>query len=88
MANHAITGKTALIAGGAKNLGGLLAVDLAKAGAKTVVIHYNSAASSADADRTAAAPATRIIRELKNHFRGFYETFYPRLLNASQESNP
>lgn len=31
---------------------------------------------------------TRIIRELKNHFRGFYETFYPRLLNASQESNP
>lgn len=55
MANHSIKGKTALIAGGAKNLGGLLAVDLAKAGAKTVVIHYNSAASKADADKTVAA---------------------------------
>lgn len=55
MADHSIEGKTALIAGGAKNLGGLLAVDLARHGAKAVVIHYNSAGSKADAERTLAA---------------------------------
>lgn len=55
MADHSIKGKTALIAGGAKNLGGLLALDLAKAGAKAVVIHYNSASTKADADKTVAA---------------------------------
>ena len=30
MANHSIKGKTVLIAGGAKNLGGLIARDLAE----------------------------------------------------------
>ncbi|TMS57286.1 SDR family oxidoreductase [Imbroritus primus] len=55
MADHSIRGKTALIAGGAKNLGGLIARDLAEQGAKAVVIHYNSAASQADADKTVAA---------------------------------
>ena len=47
MANHDIKGKTVLIAGGAKNLGGLLARDLAAHGARAVAIHYNSAASQA-----------------------------------------
>ncbi|BEO49295.1 SDR family oxidoreductase [Serratia marcescens] len=55
MANHSIKGKTALIAGGAKNLGGLIARDLAEQGAKAVVIHYNSAASKAEAEKTVAA---------------------------------
>lgn len=55
MANHSIKGKTVLIAGGAKNLGGLIARDLAEQGAKAVVIHYNSAASKAEADKTVAA---------------------------------
>ena len=55
MADHSIKGKTVLIAGGAKNLGGLIARDLAGQGAKAVAIHYNSAASKADADRTVAA---------------------------------
>jgi len=55
MADHSITGKTVLIAGGAKNLGGLLARDLAAHGAKAVAIHYNSAASRQEADATAAA---------------------------------
>lgn len=55
MANHSIKGKTVLIAGGAKNLGGLLARDLAQQGAKAVAIHYNSASSKADADKTVAA---------------------------------
>jgi NAD(P)-dependent dehydrogenase (short-subunit alcohol dehydrogenase family) len=55
MTDHSIKGKTALIAGGAKNLGGLIARDLAAQGAKAIVIHYNSAASRADADATVAA---------------------------------
>jgi NAD(P)-dependent dehydrogenase (short-subunit alcohol dehydrogenase family) len=55
MAHHSIKGKTVLIAGGAKNLGGLIARDLAAHGAKAVAVHYNSAASKADADATVAA---------------------------------
>ncbi|MFY2569650.1 SDR family oxidoreductase [Achromobacter ruhlandii] len=55
MADHSIKGKVVLIAGGAKNLGGLIARDLAQQGAKAVAIHYNSAASKADADATVAA---------------------------------
>ena len=55
MSRNSIQGKVALIAGGAKNLGGLIARDLAERGAKAVVIHYNSAASKAEADQTVAA---------------------------------
>lgn len=55
MADHSIKGKVVLIAGGAKNLGGLIARDLAEHGAKAVVIHYNSASSKGDADATVAA---------------------------------
>ncbi|MGE8319530.1 MAG: SDR family oxidoreductase [Comamonas sp.] len=55
MADHSIRGKVALIAGGAKNLGGLIARDLAAQGAKAVAVHYNSASSKADADATVAA---------------------------------
>lgn len=55
MADHSIKGKVVLIAGGAKNLGGLIARDLASQGAKAVVIHYNSASSRAQADATVAA---------------------------------
>ncbi len=54
MADHSIKGKVALVTGGAKNLGGLIARDLALQGAKAVVIHYNSASSRADADATVA----------------------------------
>ncbi|RZZ86996.1 SDR family oxidoreductase [Pseudoxanthomonas winnipegensis] len=54
MTDHSLQGKTVLIAGGAKNLGGLLATDLARHGAKAVAIHYNSAATKADADKTVA----------------------------------
>lgn len=55
MTDHSIKGKTVIIAGGAKNLGGLIARDLAEHGAKAVAIHYNSASSKADADATLAA---------------------------------
>lgn len=55
MADHSIQGKTILIAGGAKNLGGLLARDLAEQGAKAVVIHYNRDADKPQAEETLAA---------------------------------
>ena len=55
MTDHRIHGKTALIAGGAKNLGGLLARDLAAQGAAGIAIHYNSDAARAEAEATAAA---------------------------------
>lgn len=55
MTNHSITRKTVLIAGGAKNLGGLLAVDLARHGAAAIAIHYNSDAAKAAAENTLAA---------------------------------
>ena len=55
MTDHSIPGKVALIAGGAKNLGGLIARDLAQQGATAVAIHYNSDASRADAEKTVAA---------------------------------
>ncbi len=55
MTDHSIKGKTAIIAGGAKNLGGLIARDLAAHGARAIAIHYNSAATKADAEATMAA---------------------------------
>ncbi|HMN72861.1 MAG TPA: SDR family oxidoreductase [Rhodoblastus sp.] len=55
MTDHSIKGKTIIIAGGAKNLGGLLARDLAAHGARAVAIHYNSAGTKAAAEETVAA---------------------------------
>lgn len=55
MTTHSITGKTILIAGGAKNLGGQIARDLAKQGAKTIVIHHHNHTSAAAAQATAQA---------------------------------
>lgn len=55
MTDHSIKGKTVIIAGGAKNLGGLIARDFAKHGAKAIAIHFNSASTKAEADSTVAA---------------------------------
>lgn len=55
MTDHSLRGKVVLIAGGAKNLGGLIARDFAQQGARAVVVHYNSDASRADADATVQA---------------------------------
>lgn len=49
-----LAGKTAIVAAGAKNLGGLISRTLAENGAG-VAVHYNSAATGADADATVAA---------------------------------
>ena len=47
-------GKSAIVAAGAKNLGGLISTSLAQAGVN-VAVHYNSAATEADADATVEA---------------------------------
>lgn len=55
MADHSIKGKFILIAGGAKNLGGEIARDLAIHGASGVALHYHSEAAKDAAKETAAA---------------------------------
>ncbi|MFJ3259815.1 SDR family oxidoreductase [Pseudomonas sp. NPDC086581] len=55
MADNSIQDKVVIIAGGAKNLGGLIARDLAGHGARAVAIHYNSDDSKAAADETLQA---------------------------------
>lgn len=55
MIDHSIKGKTVIIAGGAKNLGGLIARDLAKQGAKAIALHYNTSATEAAAAETVSA---------------------------------
>ena len=55
MADHGLKGKVVLVAGGAKNLGGLVSRDLAQHGVGAVALHYNSAATKAAADETVAA---------------------------------
>lgn len=52
---HSLKGKTVLIAGGAKNLGGLIARDLATQGVKAIAIHYHSDECEAEAQATLAA---------------------------------
>jgi len=54
MTTHSLRGKVALIAGGAKNLGGLIARTFAADGAK-IAVHYNSAATEAAAKETVSA---------------------------------
>ena len=49
MARNDLNGKVVLIAGGAKNLGGLLSRNFAEMGAK-LAIHYNSESTKADAE--------------------------------------
>ena len=55
MTERSISGKTIVIAGGAKNLGGLIARDFAAKGAKAIVIHYNTDATKPAAEETLAA---------------------------------
>lgn len=53
MSRHHLKGKSILIGGGAKNLGGLLSRQMAAEGAK-VCVHYNSAATEGQAEKTVA----------------------------------
>lgn len=54
MSKHGLQNKIVVIAGGAKNLGGLIARDFADQGAAAIAIHYHSDSSQADAEKTVA----------------------------------
>lgn len=54
MSSIDLKGKVTLVAGGAKNLGGLISREFAANGAK-IVVHYNSDATRTDADATVKA---------------------------------
>lgn len=51
---HTLKDKVAIIAGGAKNLGGLVSRDLAKQGCRGIVVHYHSDGVKADAEKVVA----------------------------------
>ncbi|WP_447971084.1 SDR family oxidoreductase [Nitrospira sp. M1] len=53
--NNTLKDKVIVIAGGAKNLGGLISRDLAEHGAKALVVHYNSTSTRDKAEETVDA---------------------------------
>jgi NAD(P)-dependent dehydrogenase (short-subunit alcohol dehydrogenase family) len=59
-----LAGKSAVVAAGAKNLGGLISTTLAEQGVN-VAVHYNSAASESDADKTVAAVQAAGVNAIK-----------------------
>ncbi|MFJ2663732.1 SDR family oxidoreductase [Nocardia fluminea] len=59
-----LTGNSAVVAAGAKNLGQLISTTLAEDGAN-VLVHYNSDASEADADKTVAAARAAGVEAVK-----------------------
>ena len=54
MNKHSLKEKVVLVGGGAKNLGGLISHAFATDGAR-ICVHYNSASTKKDADKTVAA---------------------------------
>ena len=59
-----LVGKSAVVAAGAKNLGGLISTSLAEKGVN-VAVHYNSPASEPDADKTVAAVHDAGVKAIK-----------------------
>ncbi|WBP94227.1 SDR family oxidoreductase [Mycolicibacterium neoaurum] len=58
------TGKSAVVAAGAKNLGGLISRSLAQRGVN-VAVHYNSSATESDADATVAEAERAGVKAIK-----------------------
>ncbi|WP_338888684.1 SDR family oxidoreductase [Rhodococcus sovatensis] len=61
---HSLQGKSAVVAAGAKNLGGLISTRLAEEGVN-VAVHYNSDSTEADADRTVDAARAAGVEAVK-----------------------
>ena len=59
-----LVGKSAVVAAGAKNLGGLISTSLAEKGVN-VALHYNSPATEPDADKTVAAVHDAGVKAIK-----------------------
>jgi NAD(P)-dependent dehydrogenase (short-subunit alcohol dehydrogenase family) len=64
MAMSNLEGKSAVVAAGAKNLGGLISTTLATRGVN-VAVHYNSSSSESDADKTVAAAQDAGVKAIK-----------------------
>lgn len=62
--SNSLQGKSAIVAAGAKNLGGLISTTLAAQGVN-VAVHYNSDSSEADANKTVAAVETAGVKAVK-----------------------
>lgn len=80
-----LTGKSAVVAAGAKNLGGLISRSLAERGAN-VAVHYNSSATEADADATVAAVEKTGARAIKVQGDLTVPTNVERLFDAAVEA--
>lgn len=59
MSSPTLHGKVAVISGGGKNLGALIAAQFADAGVRGLLLHYNSDGSRAETEKTAAALKAR-----------------------------
>jgi NAD(P)-dependent dehydrogenase (short-subunit alcohol dehydrogenase family) len=59
-----LAGKSAVVAAGAKNLGGLISTTLAEKGVN-VAVHYNSTSSEPDADKTVGAVQDAGVKAIK-----------------------
>lgn len=59
-----LAGRSAVVAAGAKNLGGLISTTLAEKGVN-VAVHYNSPATEPDADKTVAAVQDAGVKAIK-----------------------
>ncbi|NNH72441.1 SDR family oxidoreductase [Nocardia uniformis] len=62
--SNLLAGKSAVVAAGAKNLGGLISTGLAERGAN-VLVHFNSASTEADADKIVAAAENAGVEAVK-----------------------
>ena len=62
--SNSLKGKSAIVAAGAKNLGGLISTTLATQGVN-IAVHYNSDSSEADADKTVAAVEAAGVKAVK-----------------------
>lgn len=62
--SNSLQGKSAIVAAGAKNLGGLISTTLAAQGVN-IAVHYNSDSSGADADKTVAAVEAAGVKAVK-----------------------
>jgi NAD(P)-dependent dehydrogenase (short-subunit alcohol dehydrogenase family) len=62
--SNSLHGKSAIVAAGAKNLGGLISTTLAAQGVN-IAVHYNSDSSEADANTTVAAVESAGVKAVK-----------------------
>ena len=73
MSARTLKDKVAVIAGGGKNLGALIAHNFADAGVRGLALHYNSDASRTDTEATAAALQAKVT-PIYEEMEGWHES--------------